>query len=191
MSKNTASDIDKRRRTALEQIGIEPQNIKKLTLSQIEMAAQAARAFNGLSAGTGPPPAAIDVQLLEALAVIHCTQGEMAALLNVHPDVLRNGANAEIIARANAKGKQALRRAQWKSALDGNVTAQIWLGKNELGQTDIIATEMKVAITSNESPREDFMSRVNQIVERRMLGLKAGDSEQIVGDDNTDSNPEK
>lgn len=182
-----AEVIDKRRRTALEQISIETQDVGSLTREQVTMAAVAARAFNGLPINdTGPPPAAVDVQLLEALAVIHCTQAEMAALLNVDIAVLATGVNREIIERANAKGKQALRRAQWKSALDGNVTAQIWLGKNELGQTDVISTEINPsgrALTFDNS-REDFMGKVNQIVERRMLGLKPGDSEQIVGDDN-------
>lgn len=34
------------------------------------------------------------------------------------------------------KTKLKLRQLQWKSAEDGNVTMQIWLGKNMLDQTD-------------------------------------------------------
>jgi len=34
------------------------------------------------------------------------------------------------------EGKSSLRRNQWKSAQDGNVTMQIWLGKQMLGQRD-------------------------------------------------------
>ena len=36
----------------------------------------------------------------------------------------------------DGEGKASLRRMQGKSAQDGNVTAQIWLGKQMLGQRD-------------------------------------------------------
>lgn len=38
--------------------------------------------------------------------------------------------------RYTAKGKVDLRRAQYQTALEGNTTMQIWLGKQMLGQTD-------------------------------------------------------
>lgn len=178
---------DERRRTALGQIGIEMQEVETLTAEQITMAAQAARAFNGItSEGIGQPPTSVNLEMLEALATIHCTVSEMAVLLNVAPEVLERGVPRQVIDRARAKGKQALRRAQWKSALGGNVTSQIWLGKNELGQADVVAAEVRTTVVNADSPREEFMSKVNRIVERRLLGLQAGDAEQIVGDDNTD-----
>ena len=42
--------------------------------------------------------------------------------------------------RGKAQGKRSLRRAQKKSAENGNVTAQIWLGKQYLEQTDKVET---------------------------------------------------
>ena len=39
-------------------------------------------------------------------------------------------------AQKRAKGESVLRELQLKTALDGNVTMQIWLGKQYLGQAD-------------------------------------------------------
>ena len=33
-------------------------------------------------------------------------------------------------------GRSSLRRAQWRTAMDGNPTMQVWLGKNWLSQAD-------------------------------------------------------
>ena len=38
--------------------------------------------------------------------------------------------------KGRAETKQALRKAQIKSAIGGNTTMLIWLGKNILGQND-------------------------------------------------------
>jgi hypothetical protein len=55
------------------------------------------------------------------------------------------GVSKEVIERnykdevelGKVEGKIKLRRAQWRNAIDNeNVTMQIWLGKNILGQTD-------------------------------------------------------
>jgi hypothetical protein len=43
---------------------------------------------------------------------------------------------SDLIAKGRSETKQALRRAQIKSALGGNTSMQIWLGKNILGQAD-------------------------------------------------------
>jgi len=39
-------------------------------------------------------------------------------------------------AQKRAKGESVLREIQLKTAMDGNVTMQIWLGKQYLGQAD-------------------------------------------------------
>lgn len=185
-SKRTREELtDERRRTALGLIGIETQEIEHLTPEQITMAAQAARAFNGLTAeGTGQPPTTVDLEMLEALATIHLPISDIAFIMHVAPEVLERGVPREVIDRSRAKGKRALRLAQWKAALGGNPTMQIWLGKNELGQADVVTAEVRTTIMNADSPREEFMSKVNRIVERRLLGLQPGDPEQIVGDDN-------
>ncbi|MDI6755323.1 MAG: hypothetical protein QME78_13130 [Thermodesulfobacteriota bacterium] len=42
----------------------------------------------------------------------------------------------EFYKKHSGKGKMSLRRAQYKLALEGNATMQIWLGKNILKQRD-------------------------------------------------------
>ena len=41
-----------------------------------------------------------------------------------------------VLQRYSAQGNASLRRLQWRAAEGGNVTAQIWLGKQWLGQRD-------------------------------------------------------
>jgi len=85
----------------------------------------------------GRPRAKIDLELLEKLAVIHCSPQEMANLLGIHrTTLLKNDDYAEIIARGMAEGKKSLRRKQMEIAMGGNPTMLIWLGKNMLGQSD-------------------------------------------------------
>lgn len=107
----------------------------------------------------GRPRAAVDLALVEKLAGIACTLEEIAAVTGVSKSTLiRLGKRAdfnEAIERGRGKGRVSLRRLQWQSAegifetiedpsgkrkprrkmiVAPNVTAQIWLGKQMLGQ---------------------------------------------------------
>lgn len=84
---------------------------------------------------TGRPPVAVDLEQLDTLARIGCTYSEIAAVLKVHPDTLANRFS-DRIKEAREAGRCSLRRAQWKAALAGDRTMLVWLGKNELGQSD-------------------------------------------------------
>lgn len=53
---------------------------------------------------------------------------------------------SEYIKRKANNGKMSLRRAQWQAAEGGNVTMQIWLGKQWLDQKE----KNEVAITSDD-----------------------------------------
>lgn len=73
-------------------------------------------------------------QVLE-LAKIGCTYQEIADFFQIDKStVVRRFAH--IIKEGHTDVKQSLRRAQLKSALSGNVSMQIWLGKQMLGQKD-------------------------------------------------------
>ena len=89
----------------------------------------------------GRPQAEIDLEQVERLAAIDCTEPEIAAVLGIdyatwkrhkkrNPDIV------ETVERGKENGKASLRRLQWKTASEGNPTMQIWLGKQRLGQQD-------------------------------------------------------
>ena len=84
----------------------------------------------------GAPKKEIDVKVLRNLLEIQCTIKECAHVLGVSTDTLQRNYK-DVIAQGKTQGKVALRRAQWRNAIEkNNVTMQIWLGKNVLSQSD-------------------------------------------------------
>ena len=84
----------------------------------------------------GRPRKEVDTSILHKLCEVQCTVKEMAYILGVSTDTL-NRHYADEITVGKTLGKVALRRAQWRNAIEkNNVTMQIWLGKNILNQTD-------------------------------------------------------
>lgn len=92
----------------------------------------------------GRPRKDFDIEQFEELCRIQCTEIEIAAVMKISVDTLERRVKeiydsnfAEVFAEKREGGKTSLRRAQWKSAIEGNNTAmQIFLGKNMLGQAD-------------------------------------------------------
>jgi len=85
----------------------------------------------------GRPPIDIDYVACEKLARIMCTHSEIAEVLGVSLSTLEHDPEfLQVHKRGIEAGKASLRRMQWKSAEGGNVTSQIWLGKQYLGQRD-------------------------------------------------------
>jgi hypothetical protein len=68
-------------------------------------------------------------------AKLGATNQEIADMVGCSEATIR-GRFCEIVAKSRSERKIKLRQMQWKSAEAGNVTMQIWLGKNELGQVD-------------------------------------------------------
>ena len=95
----------------------------------------------GRPANGGCPPKDIDEEEVYKLAKLWCTQEEIAAHLNCSVDTL-DRRFAEIIKKGKEDGKASLRRMQWRSAADGNVTMQIWLGKTILKQKEEVNTDI-------------------------------------------------
>jgi len=81
------------------------------------------------------PRKKIDKDLVRKLAGIQCTNEEIAAVLNCSADTLERRF-AGVIKEGRANGRQSLKRAQYKKAMEGNPTMLIWLGKQFLGQRD-------------------------------------------------------
>lgn len=85
----------------------------------------------------GRPKKEIDMAAVEKLALIQCTQEEIAEFLGVSVRTLqRNKEFCRVYKKGIDSGKMSLRRLQWKAAEKGNVVALIWLGKQYLGQSE-------------------------------------------------------
>jgi hypothetical protein len=83
----------------------------------------------------GRPRKKLDEGFIEKLAGTFCTTAEIADWCGVSRDTIERR-YAKVVARGKSKGKTTLRQLQWASARKGNVTMQIWLGKQLLGQSD-------------------------------------------------------
>lgn len=116
----------------------------------------------------------IDYDTVKNLAKICCTQEEIASVLGCSVKTLQrrkqfNKAYQDGLNDARA----SLRRLQWKSAASGNITMQIFLGKNLLGQRDRFAederSEDKEKVTIiNDLPQEPPNEAPEQQEERRL-----------------------
>lgn len=71
------------------------------------------------------------------------TNSEIAAFFDCSEKTIYNRFT-EIIAKGKENGKAKLRDIQLRSAMNGNVTMQIWLGKQYLKQTDKQETEISL-----------------------------------------------
>jgi hypothetical protein len=69
------------------------------------------------------------------LAQIGCTDRDIAEWFGITESTLRYNFS-DFLAKGRGSLKQTLRRAQLQTALTGNATLLIWLGKNILGQSD-------------------------------------------------------
>ena len=107
-------------------------------------------------ARTGRPKKEINQEQFEKLCAICCTQKEIADFFDCSIDTVNRWCKrtykqtfADTYEKMSVTGKISLRRWQFKSAEAGNVTMQIWLGKQYLGQREQIETDNKNDNTIN------------------------------------------
>jgi hypothetical protein len=97
---------------------------------------------NGPAKGEGGAPVKeLDQAAAVRLAMINCTDKEIAHCLGVHEATLirrkkQDAEFAETLERARSTGRMSLRRKQFEKANAGSDTMLIWLGKQLLGQRD-------------------------------------------------------
>jgi hypothetical protein len=88
----------------------------------------------------GRPEKVVDIEQVRRCAEVGCTDEEIADICGISDETLRKRKfRAEflgVLKNARCNLRMSLRRSQVVAALGGNVTAQIWLGKNMLGQRD-------------------------------------------------------
>lgn len=83
------------------------------------------------------PKKEVDIELLEKLASIQCTNDEICSIIKIDERTLQRRF-ADVIKLGREQGKASLRRLQWEAAKKGNTAILIWLGKQYLGQKDKI-----------------------------------------------------
>lgn len=115
----------------------------------------------------------IDYEKAEKLAIILCTQSEIAAVLGVSLGVLEHDPEFQRIHKKGMEtGRASLRRMQYKGAEAGNATMLIWLGKQYLGQRDKMDQEITgkdgaPLIPAREIPDEEVERRAREILAKR------------------------
>ncbi len=86
------------------------------------------------------PKLQLNAKEIENYAKLGATNREIARMLGCDEGTIRGRFSANLN-KARADRKITLREAQWKAALAGNPALLIFLGKNELKQTDKKAVE--------------------------------------------------
>ena len=105
----------------------------------------------------GRPRVEIDKEQFESLCAISCTLEEISGFFKHDEKTVEAWCKrtyktgfSDIYKKLAGRGKMSLRRLQWKSAQAGNVTMQIWLGKQWLGQTDKVEQKTDATVTENQ-----------------------------------------
>jgi hypothetical protein len=112
------------------------------------------------------PPKQIDEKKVEQLAEIGCSEKEIGQLLECSDDLLeRRFAGA--LKKGRAHRNQNLRKLQYESAKRGNITMQIWLGKQWLGQKDKPSTDANI----------DQLSELLSVFRARYESLAGGNAQ--------------
>lgn len=96
----------------------------------------------------------IDLDLIEKLAAIHCTNTEIAATVGCDSSLLSKPRYSGIIAKGKERGKTSLRRKMFETAMGGNVTMMIWLSKQLLGHVDKKEIDHTSSELTQMSPHE-------------------------------------
>ena len=143
----------------------------------------------------GPPKKEINWEIFEQLCAIQCTQSEICSVLKIHDDTLRTRCLEQygeeysaIYKKYSESGKSSLRRYQFVQAKTKPAMA-IWLGKQWLGQTDGIKSDLPQndgilndILSSIKTPSLDLkileLTKANQQLQDQVNALQAKLMEQ-------------
>ncbi len=133
----------------------------------------------GQRPGAGRKAVPIELEQLEKLCALQCTDVEIAAWFQVSLRTIEKRRRlpkfADAMQRGRAKGRISVRRHQMKLLEAGNATMAVWLGKQLLGQRDVITAEH---VGSGGGPiqvsSKPDLSRLNndELEQLRSLALK-------------------
>lgn len=109
---------------------------------------------------------------IDALLAAGCTGREVASYLGCHEDTLYNRVVnvhgilfSEYSAKLRSKGDSFLKKKQFDTAMNGNVTMQIWLGKQRLGQRE---NDVQAGFTKEQSDKLDsIFGQMDRLQEKK------------------------
>lgn len=103
----------------------------------------------------GRPKVDIDWRKVDRYLQAQCDGAGIAGLLGIHPDTLYKACERDnkvgftaYSAQKRSEGKELLKAKQFETAMSGNVSMQIWLGKQYLGQRDKSETDHNITDNS-------------------------------------------
>lgn len=103
------------------------------------------------------PRKKIDKELVEKLAIIHCTTKEIAHVVGCSTDTLERRFS-EVIHKGKDIGRMSLRRKMYQKAMDqDNTTMQIFLSKNLLGYSDNVDIKQDVTIEHDQTQIDQLL----------------------------------
>lgn len=127
------------------------------------------KTVSGIWVGRGQTRHLIPPEEIFKLAVIGCTNREICDWFGITESTLTFNFSA-YLQKARSFMKQRLRRAQLKTALGGNPTMQIWLGKQMLSQRD----------TPVEEPNTTTLPQI--VITREALEQAQQQDQEYLGD---------
>lgn len=100
----------------------------------------------GKRSGAGRKPVRIDLEELEKLCALQCTDQEIAGFFEVNVRTIERRKKypkfAAAMERGRSRGRISLRRYLWKLAAGDSAAAAIFLAKNVLGLKDTSSHEL-------------------------------------------------
>jgi len=114
----------------------------------------------------GPQPIEIDPDRITKWATVGWRWMDIAAELEIDDRTLRrrravNPALDRAYQKGLSKMRRSLRSKQFQLAMEGSITMLIWLGKNELGQSDRLDTRSLHLHANAGSDSEDSLSALS------------------------------
>lgn len=112
----------------------------------------------------GRPKIDIDWEEVGQLLIEGCKSVDIAHQLGIRDITLYDRCEkdlgikyTEFSQEKRSKGDNLLRSVQFRTAMEGNTTMQVWLGKNRLGQKDKEQLDLAQAIENLASTKERLM----------------------------------
>ena len=137
------------------------------------------RAKRPLITPNGRPKIGIDWEFVDELLMAGCHGTEVAAAIGIHHEtlydrvVLEKGVGFSEYSRIkSADGDRLLRKVQFDTAtVDKNVTMQIWLGKQRLGQKE----NHDVVSTPNDQKLDALLADIKAMKEGNIKSTPPGE----------------